>query len=132
MKKRGKYSFLLLVLLLNINVLVQISLSHAESSSQNNSSKLTFKKIVFHGESNERFGLPSEVGDVNDDGTIDVRDAILCINHILGELLPGPYYRWLWTSDCNGPPGNCSGDGITDCLDAIKIVNLILELDECP
>lgn len=69
-------------------------------------------------------------GDVNDDGAIDVRDAVLCVNHILG-LWPFEDPNRTWASDCNGPPGNCDGDGITDVLDALKIVNMILELDEC-
>ena len=77
-----KYKFVLLVLLLNLNVLVQISLSHADISSQNNSSKLTFKKIVFQGsESNERFGCAlSEVGDVNNDGYDDI---------VIGQITDG-------------------------------------------
>lgn len=65
-------------------------------------------------------------GDVNDDSTIDVRDAVLCINHGLGLYLWAyPDCRWLWVLDCNGPPGDCSGDGMTDVLDAIKIIDLI-------
>jgi hypothetical protein len=77
-----KDSFLLLFLLLNINVLVQISLSYADISSQNNSSELNFRKIVFHGlESNERFGCsPSEVGDVNNDGYDDI---------VIGQITEG-------------------------------------------
>jgi hypothetical protein len=69
-------------------------------------------------------------GDVNDDGTINVRDAILCINHILG-LWPFEDPNRLWAADCNGPLGDCDGDGMIDVLDALKIVNIILELDEC-
>jgi hypothetical protein len=69
-------------------------------------------------------------GDVNDDGTIDVRDAVLCVNHILG-LWPFEDPKRTWAADCNGPPGNCDGDGTTDALDALKIVNMILEFDEC-
>ncbi|MFX0204976.1 MAG: integrin alpha [Candidatus Hodarchaeota archaeon] len=71
-----KYRFLMLFLLLNVTFLFQLSLSHTNTSSQNkcsNTSKLTFKKIVFHGsEPYERFGCaPSEVGDVNNDGYDD-------------------------------------------------------------
>ena len=32
----------------------------------------------------------------------------------------------------DGPTSNCDGDGEINILDAIKIVNLILERDECP
>ncbi|UCE17710.1 MAG: hypothetical protein JSV84_12605, partial [Gemmatimonadota bacterium] len=43
-----------------------------------------------------------------------------------------PFYpSWYWAADCNGPRGNCNGDGIVDVLDALKIVNIILQLDEC-
>lgn len=69
-------------------------------------------------------------GDVNEDGAIDVRDAILCINHILG-FWPIEDPNRNWAADCNGPPGNCDGDGFIDVFDAIKIVNLILDFDEC-
>jgi hypothetical protein len=73
-----KSKFFLLFLLLHINFFFQISLSHSEIS--NNSSKLSFEKILFHGESNERFGLPSEVGDVNNDGFDDI---------VIGQITDG-------------------------------------------
>ncbi|MHA2248670.1 MAG: integrin alpha, partial [Candidatus Hodarchaeales archaeon] len=74
-----KDSFLLLFLVINMNCLFQLSLSHAEIS--NNSSKINLKKIVFHGsEENERFGFPSEVGDVNNDGYDDI---------VIGQIIDG-------------------------------------------
>ena len=69
-------------------------------------------------------------GDVNEDGMIDVRDAVLTAYYMLALiLLSGP--DAIWAADCNGPPGNCDGDGNVDVSDVMKIVNLILGLDEC-
>ncbi len=72
---KKKVSFCLLFLLVNFSFLFQISLSHTDISSQSKYSELSelnFKKIVFHGlETNERFGLPGRVGDVNNDSYDD-------------------------------------------------------------
>jgi len=38
----------------------------------------------------------------------------------------------MWRADCNGQSGDCSGDGIVNILDAVKIINVLLHLDECP
>jgi hypothetical protein len=73
----NEYKFILLFLVLNMTVFFQLSLSHTDISSQtesSNLSKLTFKRIVFHGLGSnlERFGNGlSEIGDVNNDGYDD-------------------------------------------------------------
>ena len=54
------------------------------------------------------------VGDINDDGTINIQDIILTINLVLNNG-----YNSL--SDLNS-------DGVTDVLDIVQIVNIILEL----
>ena len=69
-------------------------------------------------------------GDVDGDCYINILDAILAVNFILGAMEPTPEQEA--RTDCNGPPGNCDGDGQVNILDVIKIVNLILRLDECP
>ena len=67
-------------------------------------------------------------GDVNADSRIDITDIHIAVNILLREREPTPaeYLR----ADCNGR--NCEGDGIINVLDIIKIVNLLLELEECP
>ena len=63
-----------------------------------------------------------EKGDVDNDGTINVLDALITINHILGFLiLSGDS---LWRADCN-----C--DGLINVLDVVGIINVILGVGEC-
>lgn len=69
-------------------------------------------------------------GDLNADCTADILDALLAVDIIL-ELIE-PTEDQIWRADCNGPIGNCDGDGAVDVLDVVKIVNLILGLDGCP
>jgi len=69
-------------------------------------------------------------GDVNDDGTVNILDALNLINHILGIVILDE--QGSWRADCNGSIGNCDGDGIMNILDALKIVNSTLGSDECP
>ena len=55
----------------------------------------------------------SIMGDLNDDGTLNVQDIIIMINIILG--------------DAYNEAADLSGDGIINILDVIQLVNLILE-----
>ena len=71
------------------------------------------------------------VGDVNADCAVDIIDVVLQINCCI-LLTCECTQDMMDRGDCNGPPGNCDGDGAVDVLDSIKIVNLILEIDQCP
>ena len=53
------------------------------------------------------------------------------VANIILEIIE-PTAGQIWRADCNGPLGNCDGDGSINVLDAVKIANIILELDECP
>ena len=53
------------------------------------------------------------MGDLNDDGTLNVQDIIIMINIILGDEY--------------NEAADLSGDGIINILDVIQLVNLILE-----
>ncbi|MFQ6609780.1 MAG: dockerin type I repeat-containing protein [Fidelibacterota bacterium] len=64
------------------------------------------------------------LGDVNNDGTINVLDIVRIVNIILeNDPLPTDYE--LWASDVNL-------DGTTDVSDIILIVQVILGEDDCP
>jgi len=52
------------------------------------------------------------MGDLNDDGTLNVQDIIIMINIILGDEY--------------NEAADLSGDGIINILDVIQLVNLIL------
>ena len=69
-------------------------------------------------------------GDANGDCRRDILDAVFIVNIILDLVEPSSEESWC--ADCNGPPGMCDGDGDVNSLDAAKIVNLMLGLDECP
>ena len=89
-------------------------------------------------------------GDVDGDCRVNVIDIIVLNNCLIfdEECCPDspedndvlccredvcpPDEDMLWRADCNGPLGNCDGDGEWNVLDAVKIANLILQLDECP
>ena len=74
--------------------------------------------------------LPGTKGDVNEDGLINILDAIAAVYYMLGLIeLTGP--EAIWAADCNGPYFHCDGDGTVDISDIMKIVNLILQFDEC-
>jgi hypothetical protein len=70
-------------------------------------------------------------GDIQYDCTLNILDAIRAVNIIL-DIPPDPSSHELWALDCNGPSGNCDGDGIHNIIDVIKIVNMVLGSDECP
>ena len=63
--------------------------------------------------SDEETGI---VGDLNQDGLVNVQDIILSINIILGDS-PSDYE--LWSGDLNQ-------DGVIDILDIVLLINLIL------
>ena len=62
-------------------------------------------------------------GDVNEDGMINVL-------YIL-DLVELTEPRDIWAADCNGPYFHCDGDGVVNVQDVMKIVNLILQTDQC-
>ena len=53
------------------------------------------------------------MGDLNDDGTLNVQDIILMVNIILD-------------GEGGGDSADLSGDGIINILDVIQLMNLIL------
>ena len=57
------------------------------------------------------------LGDLNNDGTIDILDIVVEINIILGLITPTDYQNWA---------GDLNSDGLINILDIIQIVNLIL------
>ncbi|UCE19262.1 MAG: T9SS type A sorting domain-containing protein [Gemmatimonadota bacterium] len=68
--------------------------------------------------------LTAETGDINGDGSIDVLDIVVVVNHILGtQTLTGEALD----------RANCNGDDVIDILDALSIVNVILGyIPGCP
>lgn len=62
------------------------------------------------------------VGDVNNDGEMNVLDALLVVNSILGGIILSP--EELLRADCNR-------DGECNILDVLGIVNVILGVGEC-
>jgi subtilisin family serine protease len=56
-------------------------------------------------------------GDANNDGLINVLDALTVVNFLLGLAEPGP--GQVWASDCNG-------DGTLNVLDVVCIARIIL------
>ena len=62
------------------------------------------------------------MGDVNNDGIIDILDVVTAVRHILGiQILVGDA---LYRTDCNG-------DGQINALDVLGIVDVILDFGEC-
>lgn len=64
-----------------------------------------------------------ERGDVNDDGVINILDALQIVNIILGTL-PPPSAEELWAADCNS-------DGGVNVVDVVGIINVILGTGSC-
>ena len=54
------------------------------------------------------------MGDLNDDGILNVQDIIIMINIVLGTVEYNEY-------------ADLSGDGIVNILDVIQLMNLILD-----
>jgi len=70
-----------------------------------------------------------EKGDINGDCEVDISEATRTVNSILAvRLTPTPH--GLWAADCNGPVNSRDGDGVVDVLDIVKIVRLLLKLEE--
>ena len=59
-----------------------------------------------------------ELGDVNEDGAVDVLDVTAIINHILGKN-PSPF---------NYNNANVNGDDTVNVLDVTALINMILEI----
>ena len=68
-------------------------------------------------------------GDVNNDGSINVLDIVITVNHTLGTNTLDE--QELMRVDCNSFRGNCRGDGTVDILDAVKIADVLIGIDEC-
>jgi hypothetical protein len=68
--------------------------------------------------------------DANTDCAVDILDVLFVIRIILEEEEPTQDQKWC--ADCNGPDGNCDGDGEVNIIDALKIVRIILGEDACP
>ena len=58
-------------------------------------------------------------GDINSDGSINILDVVRAVNIALGIHVPTS--EVFCTADCNGPIGNCEGDGIVDVSDVMKM-----------
>jgi hypothetical protein len=56
------------------------------------------------------------LGDVNDDGDVDIADAVCVVNHVVGK--PTPAF--------NAAAADVNGDGDVDIADAVRIVNLVV------
>ena len=65
-----------------------------------------------------------QLGDVNDDGDINVLDIVRIVNIIM-ENDPDPTEDELWASDVNA-------DGTTNVQDIVIIIQVIMETDDCP
>jgi hypothetical protein len=65
----------------------------------------------------EGAGCENAMGDVNNDGTVNVLDIVNIVNHILGaaELV-----------DCDAEAADYNADGTVNVLDIVNIVNMIL------
>lgn len=70
-------------------------------------------------------------GDVDRNCTVNVADVLRLVDIVL-NIPPQMTPREQQAADCNGPFGNCEGDGAINILDIIKIVYIILDLDACP
>lgn len=55
-------------------------------------------------------------GDVNDDGDVDIADAVCIVNHVVGKS----------TLVFNAAAADVNGDGDVDIADAVRIVNLVV------
>ena len=59
---------------------------------------------------------PWVMGDVNDDGEIDIADAVCIVNHVVGKPTP------IFVSGA----ADVNRDGVIDIADAVKIVNFVV------
>ncbi len=57
-------------------------------------------------------------GDLNDDGSLDILDAVRLVSIIMGEVQGNAYENW---------SGDANGDGAIDILDVIVIMTVIME-----
>ena len=56
------------------------------------------------------------VGDVNDDGVVDIADVVLLVNHIVGKP----------TDVFNSGQADVDNDGVIDIADAVRIINIVV------
>ena len=56
------------------------------------------------------------LGDVNDDGDVDIADAVCVVNHVVGKATPA----------FNAAAADVNSDGDVDIADAVRIVNLVV------
>jgi len=70
------------------------------------------------GEQNTSECIELELGDLNEDGNIDILDIVMIIEIIIENINPTEYH--LWAADLNS-------DGLVDILDIIIIVGIILD-----
>ena len=66
----------------------------------------------------QALGPSGIIGDVNNDGSVDVLDIVRIVNIIVGNL-PEPTGYELWAGDFNA-------DGNLNVLDVIAIINVII------
>ena len=64
----------------------------------------------------------TSLGDVNSDGSVDVADVMLIVNHIIGNTLP----------IFNEEAANINGDSRIDVADVMLVVNMILNSSKAP
>ena len=64
----------------------------------------------------------TSLGDVNSDGSVDVADVMLIVNHIIGNTLP----------IFNEEAANINGDSRIDVADVMLVVNMILDSSKAP
>ena len=93
-----------------------VKLSNAKYSLTSGSSKVnmpeTISKLTIY-----RY----KRGDVNNDGDVDIADAVCIVNHVVG--LPAPIFV--------EQAADANGDGDVDIADAVRIVNLVVgKIDE--
>jgi hypothetical protein len=67
------------------------------------------------------FDNPICLGDINDDGSINILDVILLVNFILGSDSP---------TDAESIASDLNGDNTINILDVVQVVNIILEIEE--
>ena len=69
------------------------------------------------------FNYVPSVGDVNQDGRMNIMDVLMAVNIVLGVVEPTSSQTW--AADCND-------DGLINIMDVIGIVNVVLGIGTCP
>ncbi len=84
---------------------------HTIKFSDNNKNRIMLSNIDFNIEVSDVV-----MGDVNDDGEIDVMDVVMMVNHIMGKPLEGFILA----------AGDHDGDGVVDVMDLVRQVALVM------